>query len=431
MRTRLILTQEPTLLECVCAKRHWDRTRGLMLVVSLIACIFAAGLVAADEAENGQGVSGGGLILHQESAMDEFWGADETLANDADDSGGGARLGEVTVSDSVLETEDAAPADLDQSVDQSLTELAQESELSASAIIKPRIAVLAFEIQGNLGIPDAGSIIAEWMLRELEKSQAFTITERAQLRKVLDEQELQSSYLVNQSSQAARVGEMLGVEAIVGGTVIEWAGVISIVARLVDTSTGEVLGTAEVKTKHLDRIPDQISLLARQIAMPYMTLTEAPAEPGPVSKPDFLSGNSAQLRLELLPGPRFKLGEEMRFRVTTARAGHLLVLNIDVTGELSKLYPFPCFKQGCEDLWLAPDKPLTVPCSYDGIQLLASEPLGRGYLIAILTKRPITAKDVALIAAQDEDQARLRWSESARPPIEYSVATVPYWITDR
>lgn len=396
-----------------------------MLAISLLVYFSAVGRVAYGEAERASGVSGGGLTLDSESAIDDFWGQDKALINDVDDSENAARHGEVTASDSLHESGDAAQADSEQSQ----TPLAQEPELSASAIIKARIAVLAFDIQGDLGIPDAGSIIAEWMLRELEKSQAFTITERAQLRKILDEQELQSSYLVNKSSQAARVGEMLGVDAIVSGTVINWAGTISIVARLVDTNTGEVLGTAEVKTKNLNRIPDQISLLARQLAEPYLSPTDRTAEPMQFSEPQLLSGNPAQLRLELLPSPHFRLGEEMRFRVTTARAGHLLIFNIDISGKMSKLYPFPCFQQGCEQVWLAPDRPVTVPGTYEGIQLMASEPPGRGYLVAILSNRPIDAEDITM--ALDKSQPILRWAESTHPPTEYSVVTVPYRITAR
>ncbi|WP_201246491.1 DUF4384 domain-containing protein [Halochromatium salexigens] len=370
----------------------------------------------AEDGTQAEGITGGAFIDNPASAMDDFW-------LDDDDSPSPLPLGEAKPAEALLDAQaeqeqeqEAAPPDAD------------EPEVSAVANPKPRIAVLEFDVLGNLGIADAGSIIAEWMIRALQKTGQFRLMERVLLNKVLEEQELQSSYLVDQSSMAARAGEMYGVDAIVSGSVSDWAGTISISARLVDTNTSEIIETADVKTRRRDQIPDKISLLARQLAGPSAPKTVSSAVPEPVDEPMHLSGNPARLHVELLPGPRIRLGENMRFRVSTAQPGHLLVFNIDVTGELSKLYPFPCFQQGCDDVWLAPNRPLTVPGTYDGIQLTASEPSGRGHLIAVLSSRPVSADDVVLTSTQQHVDAKLRWTDSAQPPDDYSIATASYVI---
>ncbi|MBK1648808.1 DUF4384 domain-containing protein [Rhabdochromatium marinum] len=398
-----------------------------MIAVLLLLFPLSTGLLFADEIASDVDVTGGAIILDPDAALDEFWSEEADAPEKIDEPATSGPLGTVETSKTLLETDESEPTDEKTGG----ATAGQTDDLSASATnTKPRIAVLDFEVRGDLGIADAGSIIAEWMTRALEKTQTFILTERVLLSKILEEQELQSSYLVDQSSQAARAGEMLGVDAIITGTVIKWAGTISIVARLVDTNTSEILATAEVKTKNLDHIPDQISLLARQLADPYQSPDdEQPLEFQPIAEPSHLSGNPAQLQLEFLPKPRFRVGDNIRFRIRTAKPGYLLVFHVDVTGELSKLYPFSDSEQNRNAVHLAPEHPITVPGTYDGIQLTASEPSGRGYLIAILSNRPISEEDIALAPTEGQMDVKLRWAEQAHPPTDYSLATESYVIT--
>ena len=137
---------------------------------------------------------------------------------------------------------------------------------------KPRVAVYQFKVRGDLGIPDAGDIIGEWMMGALAATGRFTLMERVLLQKVFEENELQSSHLTDESTLAAEAGRLYGVEAIVSGTAIKWGDTISIVARLIDTNTGVIRSAAEIKTNNRNSIPDQIDLLARKLVGPEFSL---------------------------------------------------------------------------------------------------------------------------------------------------------------
>ena len=130
---------------------------------------------------------------------------------------------------------------------------------------KPRVAVLPFNVRGNLGIPDAGASIAEMLNGALAATGRYTLVERVLLQQLMEEQELQSSHLADEAT-LAEAGRLHGVEAIVSGTVIQWGETITLVARMIDTNTGVIRTSAEIKTKNRDSIPEQIDLLARKLA---------------------------------------------------------------------------------------------------------------------------------------------------------------------
>ena len=141
-----------------------------------------------------------------------------------------------------------------------------QSTAVASDAKKLNVAVMQFEVKGDLGIQDGGAIISEWMVSGLSKTGKYTLYERVLLAKVVEEQELQNSHLVDEKKMAAEIGRLYGVDAIVGGTVLKWGKTVSIVARMINTNTGIILNTAEIKTQDVDNIPVEIDALARQLA---------------------------------------------------------------------------------------------------------------------------------------------------------------------
>ncbi len=160
---------------------------------------------------------------------------------------------------------------------------AETAKVAETQPAKPRVAVYQFKVSGDLGIPDAGDIICEWMTGALAATGRFTLMERVLLQKVLEETDLQGSPLVDDSKVAALAGKLYGVEAIVSGTAIQWGETISIEARLIDTGTGVIRATAGIKTTNSNNIPDQIDLLARKLVGPELKpKAPPPLEPGPV-----------------------------------------------------------------------------------------------------------------------------------------------------
>jgi curli biogenesis system outer membrane secretion channel CsgG len=150
---------------------------------------------------------------------------------------------------------------------------------------KRRIAILDFEygtVQGGLSAifgtnVDVGRGIADIMVDRLVKSGTYSVIERKALEKVMAEQNFSNSNRADPSS-AARLGKLLGVDAIVLGSVTQFGrddkntqvgggalggvtgrfgiggvgrreskAVVEISARMVNIDTGEVLLTSQGK----------------------------------------------------------------------------------------------------------------------------------------------------------------------------------------
>jgi hypothetical protein len=104
------------------------------------------------------------------------------------------------------------------------------------------IAIMPFKV--GEGIPaDAGRTVSEFAVVNLHSSGKYKIVERQEFGKMLAEQELAQSDLVDEDNQL-KLGKMLVAERILVGSVTESFGKRMINARILDVSTGEVVATA-------------------------------------------------------------------------------------------------------------------------------------------------------------------------------------------
>lgn len=103
-----------------------------------------------------------------------------------------------------------------------------------------RVAVTDFaDLQGV--ISDLGRYIAERLTTRLSaQTQKFRVIERRRLGQVLGELRFSMSDLVD-SNKAKQLGKMLGVEAIVVGTVSDLGNVVDIDARIIEIETNNIL----------------------------------------------------------------------------------------------------------------------------------------------------------------------------------------------
>jgi curli biogenesis system outer membrane secretion channel CsgG len=135
--------------------------------------------------------------------------------------------------------------------------------------LKKRIAVVKFKDKSSYG-HNIGQGVADMLVTKLVESKKFLVVERNELDALLKEQGLGQSGLVTQQS-AAKVGQLLGVEMIVTGSVSEFGekkskvgggigslggfniGVatktarVAVDIRLVNTSTGEIIAAKSAK----------------------------------------------------------------------------------------------------------------------------------------------------------------------------------------
>jgi len=148
---------------------------------------------------------------------------------------------------------------------------------------KKRVAILDFEygtvksgVAAMFGSDvDVGRGISDLLVKHLVQDGTYSVIERHALDKILAEQNFSTSDRANPSS-AAKIGKLLGVDAIIVGSITQFGGenkntkvggggggwggfglggvghtkskaIVSIDARIVDIDTGEILGVADGK----------------------------------------------------------------------------------------------------------------------------------------------------------------------------------------
>ena len=137
-------------------------------------------------------------------------------------------------------------------------------ELAQKIANKLNVAILEFQVTGDLGISDAGKTVAEWMSNALHNTNQFVLYERVLLQKILEEQELGLSGALDEST-ATKIGKIYGVDAIATGTISKFGTTITVIAKLIDTQTARVITTAEYTTKAEDEIAGAINSLAMKL----------------------------------------------------------------------------------------------------------------------------------------------------------------------
>jgi len=145
------------------------------------------------------------------------------------------------------------------------------------------VAVVEFDVKGELGIKDAGAIIAEWMINAVDRTGRFNLKERVLLKKVLEEQNIGMTGLIK-GDTASKIGEIYGVNGLVTGSVFKWGNVISVTARLIDTNNGSILQTAGIKATDINSIPGRIDELALMIVGNVSEQKETTIKPGAEEK---------------------------------------------------------------------------------------------------------------------------------------------------
>lgn len=158
-----------------------------------------------------------------------------------------------------------------QTLDAQLDELARQVLESLRVERKSKIAVPAFT-DLNGGVTEFGQFVAEELITRLYRSGSFQVVERSLLTKVITEQEMSLSGLVDTNS-AQTLGKILGVDAIATGSITDLGDVLKLNARLISTETGMIFAVASVEVWK-DRGVSQ--LLEKRM---HDDVTRAPAKP--------------------------------------------------------------------------------------------------------------------------------------------------------
>ncbi len=130
----------------------------------------------------------------------------------------------------------------DNSLDSQLENLTNQIVESLSQESKTKIAVIEFsDLNGN--ITEFGMYLSEELITRLFLTRKFDVIERQLLNKVLSEQKLGVTGLIDDESAIA-IGKLLGVDAIVSGTITDLGKSLKVNARIIATETGSVFAVA-------------------------------------------------------------------------------------------------------------------------------------------------------------------------------------------
>jgi len=141
---------------------------------------------------------------------------------------------------------------------------------------RPGVAVLAFENGGSYGLnkEDYDALqrgMAGMMISELAANNGWRVVERAQVQKLLDEQNLGTSGRVDPQT-AAKIGKLVGAKYVVTGSFIDLSGDFRLDVRIVNGETSEIVKT---ESDHMQR--EHLFDLIRNVAQKLMKDVNLPA----------------------------------------------------------------------------------------------------------------------------------------------------------
>ncbi len=93
-----------------------------------------------------------------------------------------------------------------------------------------------------------GALLSERVVTRLAERGRVRVLERALLDKIMEEQKLSATGLVD-AATSVRIGRLLGARGILSGTVTDLGELIEIHTRLLNVETGEVVATLKRKTR--------------------------------------------------------------------------------------------------------------------------------------------------------------------------------------
>jgi hypothetical protein len=199
---------------------------------------------------------------------------------------------------------------------------------AAPAAAPTRVAVLEFNVKGDIGLKDAGSVAAEWLSSALTESSSFQVLERVLLDKVLEEQSIQVSGMIDEST-SSKIGQLFGAQAIVTGSLVAWNQTVTLTAHVVDVGTGAVLRSATCRASDLNGLEARMGDLAKVLdgSLPPESLARSDEVPGSKKRDDQavsvvkVTEKGGRLRLVIDRGELDKVANGQAFAVMLPEYG--------------------------------------------------------------------------------------------------------------
>jgi TolB-like protein len=130
---------------------------------------------------------------------------------------------------------------------------------------KTKIAVLDFQLYGREhATANMGEIVSEWLITALVKEGRFDVVERRLLKKIMEEQKLVMSGIVDEGS-ATQLGKLLGVKAIISGSVMRFENTLEVNARIIDVESASIVAAESVTSTSATGLEKLIAEMAERI----------------------------------------------------------------------------------------------------------------------------------------------------------------------
>jgi len=129
---------------------------------------------------------------------------------------------------------------------------------------KPYIAVFPFEDRTENA--NLGGMISEMLITALIQSNRFNVLERTQLDKILEEQALGQSGALDEQT-AVEVGQLIGVDAIIVGSVSMLQKQLELDSRAIDANSGEAHIAASKSVENESKIRNAVNDMAKELAL--------------------------------------------------------------------------------------------------------------------------------------------------------------------
>lgn len=166
----------------------------------------------------------------------------------------------------------------------------------------PMVAVLPLDARGLT--TEEASVMTDMLGSELLQTGAFRVMERSQMDKILAEQGFQKSGACDNSQCAVEMGQLLGIDNMVVGSIGKVGRTFLVNARMVSVGSGEILrSVSRTTTGDVDDILTRmLPIVASELAnKPVETVRHPLLPPSPQAKADSTAVAPAPVRSAAAP----------------------------------------------------------------------------------------------------------------------------------
>jgi TolB-like protein len=164
-------------------------------------------------------------------------------------------------------------------LDEGYDKMAKEFSEVAGSLKEGKIAIVPFSYADGRK-SEGGIVVSERLTTRIVKLKKLKVIERQMLEKVLQELHLESSGVVG-SEDAKQIGKILGVEAIITGTLVDIGTTrTEINARMILTETAEIIATSSVEVDKVWDISTSVQPVVQQsLSQPQSQIQPAYTSP--------------------------------------------------------------------------------------------------------------------------------------------------------